>query len=330
MSKLFTEKNRKKLDKASATFVTGLLSVTLLLLCAGFAIDISKNLYLQNSFQSRSQQSIQVAMKSIDGKGSLTVDAPGVAAYAYRMGYSDGKSYNDETDNWRAAGCNKADITLDDGTKVSNASLPYIVYKMDESRRIGTGSTVKWVSQGGGAPVLQSGSNYDRNRVYRVLTAEVHDAAPNLMLSMFGLSCQNFKLNVSAIAFGSNSDLSDLEKQIDAADVPKPSLAARYVIDYCYYGTSKRNGVIAATSLTQEQVDAGWRLDLNSIGSDLSKAAKFDTSPSGPIRWSVNADPDPIGSLADKDKIKYRFVNSVSGETAPSSGYSESYFHCNF
>jgi hypothetical protein len=191
-------------DVASATLVTGIISALFISLCAGLAIDVSKNVYLKESFTSRAQQSTQVAIKEMNSRGSLKVSAPAKLVTEY-SGISSTSSYErDETKVWTGS-CTTRSITSWDGKELT-ATMPYIVIRMDTQRALGTVSNVVWVSEGGGTPEIVSGT-YDPTVKYSVIAADVHDSSANLMLSMFGMPCQDYDQKVSAISFGSVSDL---------------------------------------------------------------------------------------------------------------------------
>jgi hypothetical protein len=191
----------KNKDRGSATLVTGIISLLFICLCAGFAIDIAKNSYLKSSFTSRAQQSTEVAVQKINPQGSIGENGP----QALVSSYTGETGVRDETDVWKTDGCSTREISTWNGDKKA-VEMPYIVIRLGAERAVGTQSSVTYVSEGGRPPSIVSGT-YDPFAKYTVIAAEVNDSSRNLMLGMFGMSCQDYNAKVSAIAFGSNEDL---------------------------------------------------------------------------------------------------------------------------
>lgn len=201
-------KSSFKKDLAGATLVTGIFSIIFICLCAGFAIDVTKNVHLKSSFNSRAQQSAQAVIKTADSRGSLTDAAPGEFVKIYMGTSTGGSNDRDETKVWNSEACSTRTITDWNGAE-TEVEMPYIVMKFDADRRLGTNSTdAVWVSEGGGTPQLVSGI-YNPAQRNKVFSAEVHDSSINVMLSMFGMPCQDYTARVSAITFGSDKDTQD-------------------------------------------------------------------------------------------------------------------------
>lgn len=207
-------KKRLRSDLASGTLVTGIISMLFLLLCAGMAIDVTKNSYLKSSFSAMSQNAAQTAVKSVNEVGSLTDQAPHMLVTEYLR--QKGSEYDnsavgagvhyDETTAYQSPGCSTRTVTSWDGGEVE-AALPYIVMRFDTGRQVGTGTgSAVYVSEGGGDPQLVSGS-WNPNLKYTVVAAEISDSSNNVMLGSFGVPCQDYRNLVSAITFGSNEDL---------------------------------------------------------------------------------------------------------------------------
>ena len=195
--------NTFRKDKASATLVTSIISIMFICLCVGFAIDTAKNSYLKSAFTSRAQQTVEVALKEIDSKGSLKESAAQKVVDEYGASATS-SNRRDETNIYRGD-CTTRTVTDWDGVKRSKA-LPYIVVRLNADRAIGYNDNVVYTSTAGGAPVLVSGT-YNPAVKYKVLAADIHDASANFMLSMFNMPCQNYDQKVSAISFGSTGDL---------------------------------------------------------------------------------------------------------------------------
>ena len=315
---------RWKSDNAGATLVTGILSFMLLVLCVGFAIDVSKNVYLRDAYQSRAQQTVQASMKSINGKGGLMPEAVTGLYGTYTQGFKQfGENQKDETKSWETDSCHKPDsITLNDGTVVENPQLPYMVITVDDGRARGnskqnSAKKLEWRIDGNLAKNGKISENSVRaalkgsdlreinNGTYRVLTMEVHDSAKNMMLGMFGFGCQPFSSTASAITFGSNTDLrntaiKDLEEeQKENTAPPSPSNAT------VKYGGFGEEGVISGTAVTDEQYDAGWRVVASSI-TQLKGAEVFDNS-GKELRYRIK-------DTKVEGKFFWNFYNVKTGE----------------
>lgn len=208
-------------DRADAVLVTTVLSMIFLCLMMGLSIDVSKNAKLKADQDSQSQQSTQIAVKSVDSRGNLGLPAVQAAVNEYKKQrgtstYSNALmgsgTYRDEAAAFRI-GDRCATRTIDTSIgKVTDAQMPYMVIRLDADRGLGTtAGSVTYVSEGGAAPTLMSG-RLDPTSQYRVINAEVHDSVNNMMLDIFGMDCQDLRSTVSAIAFGSNEDLASTIK----------------------------------------------------------------------------------------------------------------------
>lgn len=212
-------KSRNK-DRADAVFITAIISMFFLLACMGTTLDIAKNVKLKIDQNSNVQQAASTAVKTVNSRGSLDDRAPYALVEEY-LKQSGAETWNNDTlgvSDFQDEGaafrqkpeCRTRDITLANGTPMSQVKLPYIIIKMDAGRsRTTPTNTPVYVSQGGQEPELVSGE-FDPKVKYKVINAEVHDAVNNVMLNMFNVPCQNLRSDISAIAFGSNEDLVDV------------------------------------------------------------------------------------------------------------------------
>lgn len=205
-----------KSDKASATLVTGIISILFLVICLGFGVDIAKNGYLKSSNNAIAQAAAQKAIKTVDTRGSLTAAAPPALVMEYKnqkLGvYTNAATgaglHADETTAYETSACRAREVTQWNGIK-DTVDLPYIVMRFDAERASGVqASPVIYVSEGGAAPVLVQGA-WNSTTKYKVMSAEVHEASANLIMGMFGMPCQDYLSKVSAISFGSNEDLTN-------------------------------------------------------------------------------------------------------------------------
>lgn len=75
-----TDKLRKRLkdDKGNAILIWGLMGVVIILLIAGFVVDLSKNFYLSHEYNNMANTAVMAGIRKQDGRGSLD---PGPATY---------------------------------------------------------------------------------------------------------------------------------------------------------------------------------------------------------------------------------------------------------
>lgn len=230
--KRFNQLLRKRIssDHGAATLVVGIVSVAFLCLCLGMGLDLTKNAYLKNAQHSKAQEAVEVAVKTVDSKGSLanfTRDQSGTipdAVYAVRDAYrsQNSSSYNnslvgqgdhtDDTVAYSSDKCNLREITKWGSTGKSSARIPYMVVKISKDRGFddfsATADSVVFTMEGDDAPVKVAG-NFDPSISYHVVSAEIQDASANFMMGMFGMGCQGYNSKVSAISFASQQDLAE-------------------------------------------------------------------------------------------------------------------------
>jgi hypothetical protein len=192
-------RNKRKLDKADAMLVTGILSVPFLMLIFGVAIDITKNTHLDDTYHSMAQTSIEAGVKEIDSRGSLNKAAVTKFVNEYKVQSKPSESHTSETNVYESKLCSTAEIN---GVK---RTLPYYEVTLQTARgNADSSKTSKWIIEGDKAvPNITINSALK----YRVISADVYTSSENIMLGKFGIPCQVYKSSVSAIAFGSNSDL---------------------------------------------------------------------------------------------------------------------------
>lgn len=220
-------------------FVMLIISMMMLCLVLGMAVDLTKNASIKNAQNAQSQQAAEIAVKRLDAKGSLTAESvkKAVNEYLVQRGYAVPSNTNlnyDASINGGSVG-DDAQVANDDtavfrsdsneecGTRevqgVGKVQTPYIVVKLSQKRAFGSQGDVTYIFKNGnftnGMEVNESGQlvpkpdtgTYQSNVTYKVITTETYDTSKNLLLGMFGMPCQRLNTSTSAITFGSQSDL---------------------------------------------------------------------------------------------------------------------------
>lgn len=185
-------------DRGDGVLVTTLIAIPLLLLVMGFSIDLNRSVNVGIAYNSMAQASVETGVKSLDARGSMGNRAVEAFVREYRVQSGNGANGGTaETQAYNSAACATAKV---EGVE---RRMPYIVVTLGTERGSGKQVTSTWTVEGNDAvPTKALG-----NGVYRVISADVYNSSTNLF-GMLGLApCQVHKSSVSAIAFGSNSDL---------------------------------------------------------------------------------------------------------------------------
>ena len=197
MRKLLQRRRRE--DRADAILTMSIIFVGLFALCAGFAIDISKSVYVKSSFQVMAQEATSEAARFVDARGMLTQEAAS-AVPGYYTAQFDGEAGGMARAN-EGGRCQTVNVN---GT---DYKAPYMEITLSEARGAGGVTppvTYKWDPTNG---FRASSGSYLSTGTYRVVTAKVWDTAPHLMLGIVGLDCQSTFSEVSSITFGSQEDV---------------------------------------------------------------------------------------------------------------------------
>lgn len=179
-------------DTADSVMVLFIIAVPMLILVMGIAININNAIYSKNELDAIAQTSTQTSIKAINSRGILGNSAVHKFVNEHRIQYA-------EIPLHKSNQCKKMEVNGVDRT------LPYYEIWL-ETGRGQTGSSHSsgvWTVEGTGAiPYVSLGSE-----PYRVLSANVYTASSN-PFGIFGLSpCQLHTSRVSAIAFGSRTDI---------------------------------------------------------------------------------------------------------------------------
>lgn len=202
-------RNRLRSDRGSATLTTMVIGSMLIFLLLAFSLDVTKNFTVKNTQNSKAQEAVEVAVKKVDARGSLGDTPDGASAPASVTAMSAAYNSSTEADGvrglFRSEACSTRTVTRWDGRK-GVEKLPYIIVRLDTVRTSKNSmNAVTYVVSASGSAQRMAGP-YNPKARYKVIQAEVIDAAPNLMMGMFGVPCQDLTSKVSAIAFGSQGD----------------------------------------------------------------------------------------------------------------------------
>ena len=191
-------KARLRSDRGDSVLVVFLLAIPLFVLTMGFVVDTAKSVNADRAYASMAQTAVETGVKSVNSTGSLGNQAVSAFVREYRTQYGlkpDGSTA--ETQVYNSEACSTAVVN---GVK---RKMPYIVVTLGTERGAKKQVTSTWIIEGNGA-IPQHSLN---GNVYRVISADVYTTSTNFF-GVFGLpACQTHKSSVSAVAFGSNSDL---------------------------------------------------------------------------------------------------------------------------
>lgn len=216
---------REKADHGDAVLVTTLISIPLLCVCFAFATGISMATWQKTSYLSAAQAAATASLQTTQSNGYLGQPTMNtfVREYLSQTGRTETLKLDDGTvasgqgsssnENIQSGSCSVAMIN---GVE---RQLPYIEVQLDINRSSGESniSTYPYWSAGtkgvlnnpeGGHGTVVNGQQY------RVINAKVWEASKNI--TWFGvtaqtpkdMSCQPYSVDVSAILFGNNEDLS--------------------------------------------------------------------------------------------------------------------------
>ena len=192
---------RKKLksNKGDGVLVFMIFGTLFLFLVCALSVDIAKNVYIKQNYDSEAQNATTSAVKTINSDGSLNSVSVSkfLSEYLRQTGRSGVETSTSENNTFRMK-CTNVEL---DG---SSYKAPYMRITLGTDRKAGT-SGVVYVSEGGGTPTITSGT-LDPSQVYKVISADIYDVSDNMMMSWFGVPCQYYHTQISSISFGSNED----------------------------------------------------------------------------------------------------------------------------
>lgn len=186
-------------DTGSDVLVVGMILFPILVIAIGFALDVSKNVYLSNSYVSMAEEAVAEASQQRNIYDELTRSSGTALVQEYRIQRGDtvanAGTQTRETAAFRS-GCQNSMTMNDIGLSgEGSVSLPYIVLNYENERGFNTSETL-YTSQGGAAPDMSGYQSTGRH----VVEATIYETGNNFLLGMFGGDCQVYKSNVSSLS----------------------------------------------------------------------------------------------------------------------------------
>lgn len=201
-------------DEGADVLVVALLVLPAVIMAIGFALDITKNTYLANSYETMAQTAADAASNERNIKGELTSESSGafVAEYMRQRGsrQADNQTQSRETSSFRPEHCQSSDAAdlSDISSTEGQVVFPYIRFDYASLRAQGGnfGGTT-YTSMDGSRPSM---GDYNPSGSY-VMTVHVYDVGNNFFLGMVPSDdlheCQVFSSEVSATAVLDDEDL---------------------------------------------------------------------------------------------------------------------------
>lgn len=198
--------NKSRSDEGADVLMVALIVFPLIIAAVGFALDITKNTYLDNAYDSMAQAASNIASNERNIRGELTASSAEAFVREYMRQRGDDTSHlsragvqSRETLAYRPERCEHADLVEvrdQDGNDLVDVTFPHIRIDYTSLRAQGGGNfgEVNFVSDGGSVPNM---SSYNPSGSY-VMTVEVYDVANNFFLGILGQDCQVFRSEVSS------------------------------------------------------------------------------------------------------------------------------------
>lgn len=218
---------RAKADHGDAVLVTTLISIPLLCVCFAFATGISMATWQKTSYNSAAQAAATASLQKVKSDGYLGQQTMQgfVSEYLSQTGRSTALAINGGSTKATGQGsaANETGVFQSDScsTGVINGverQLPYIEVQLDINRNLdeSTISTYPYWSEGASGVLNAPEGGHGTivpSQQYRVINAKVWEASKNV--TWFGvtaqtdmdMTCQPYSVDVSAILFGNNEDL---------------------------------------------------------------------------------------------------------------------------
>lgn len=208
---------RFRSNRADSILVTAIFSIVLVFLISLLTLDVVKNTYLKQGYTSMAQDAVENSMRTINSRGSLNESTPQAVVNAYmdRRKKFEGNVYNSEA-------CSTIERTYTESglayntIKTEQKKVPFMLITLSSGRSSDNpnGKSVIFESEGGGPVRNVSGVSLDPKVKYTVVSAQIYDSTENFMVNIASLAsddynfqCQYFNNDVSAVSYGSNSDL---------------------------------------------------------------------------------------------------------------------------
>lgn len=205
-------------DRGDSILVPALILSVVVALVIGLAVEVGKNSYIRSDRINAIQDSASAAITLTDSRGSLNWSVVDKVVNEYehnRFGkrvYSSKANTSIQYDDFFIRETSESQVFKDQGRcgEDNGQKYPYYKITLDTTRGADSSANSKSVTFARTQPSIAQLNHMaplKAKSVYRSITVQVVDQAPNIMLSMAGMPCQKFDLNASAITFSANADV---------------------------------------------------------------------------------------------------------------------------
>lgn len=194
--------NKSKSDRGD-TLVMFVISIPFIMILMGFSININQSVNSSIEYNAIAQTSVENAVKKVDSQGSLNNNSIQKFVNEYRIQSGDSSEPSrgtNETKAFQSSVCNTAEV---EGVE---RKMPYMIVTLGTER--GTDkvqSQSSWTIEGVGSDAVEQKPLGSEK--YKVISATVYNTSTSLWGAVGLSDCQLHKSQVSAISFGSNTDL---------------------------------------------------------------------------------------------------------------------------
>lgn len=194
--------NKSKSDRGD-TLVMFVISIPFIMILMGFSININQSVNSSIEYNAIAQTSVENAVKKVDSQGSLNNNSIQKFVNEYRIQSGDSSEPSrgtNESKAFQSEVCNTAEV---EGVE---RKMPYMIVTLGTER--GTDkvqSQSSWTIEGVGSDAVEQKPLGSEK--YKVISATVYNTSTSLWGAVGLSDCQLHKSQVSAISFGSNTDL---------------------------------------------------------------------------------------------------------------------------
>lgn len=228
---------RLRSDRGDAVLVGSLLMIPLLGIALGICMQVSASNTIRTERINAIQDSTAAAVKLTNSQGSLSWDVVDRVVNEYENNRFGKRVFSATANNQLQAADKGLDTAesknLDDTTDPSKGCLvdkdgaKYPQYKvtldtvrgqqadstgktLNHPRTVSFTRTQPGIAQLNSSAPLTGSTNIDpvtkKPYIYRSVTVEIIDQAPNLYTGFLGIPCQKFDLTASSVTFSANND----------------------------------------------------------------------------------------------------------------------------
>lgn len=194
---------KKSKDDKADTLVMFVMALPLIMILMGFSININQSINTGIEYKAIAQTSVETAVKKVNSQGSLTNDSVQTFLNEYRIQSGDSTIASGATSESKAFSSDVCSTAEVEGVE---RQMPYIIVTLGTERGVSKAQTKdSWVMEGRTDNKVEE--HPLGNNKYKVISATVYDTSTSLWGAVGLSDCQLHKSEVSAISFGSNTDL---------------------------------------------------------------------------------------------------------------------------